>query len=72
MRVGKDVCPVLPRSRDGNSTHNDRARLNAGNDQRPDYVVRVLTKRAILVRSTIRMEVNRLEGSYKEEQYGNE
>ena len=49
MRIGEDVCAVLPLMGNGNTGYRDENLPDANCSRRPDYVMCALTERTILM-----------------------
>jgi hypothetical protein len=72
MRVGEDVSALLPNCGDDNASYNKDAGPDTWRDRRPNDVVGALTECAILMSTTIQMDVGQLQSGPEGEQYGDE
>jgi len=68
MRIREKVFAVYPRREWRNTLNNEENGPNGGSRRRPNDAMRVLTKRAICVACTVRMEVRDLDRSTEDQQ----
>jgi hypothetical protein len=68
MRIGEEVFAVQPRRGWGNTLDSEENGPGGGSRRRPNDAMCVLTKRAIRVPGTVRVEVHQLDGGTKYQQ----
>ena len=68
MRIGEEVFAVYPRRRWGNTLDNEENGPEGRSRGRPTDIMCVLTKRAIRMPGTFRVEVHQLDGGPEDEQ----
>jgi hypothetical protein len=70
MRVGEEVFAVRTSRRRDDTLNVEEYRLDGGSRRRPNDIMRVLTKRAIRVSGTVRVEMHEVDGGAKKNQKG--
>jgi hypothetical protein len=68
MRIGEEVFAVQPRRRWGNTLDNEENGPDDGSRRRPNDIMCALTKHAIRMLGTVRVEVHQLDGGPKYQQ----
>jgi len=68
MRIGEEVFAIQPRRRWGNTLDSEGNGPNDGSRGRPNDIMCALTKRAIRMPGTVRVEVRQLGGGAEDKQ----